>query len=262
MGRTSLRAVLGLVNRETMKEPAQAFLDDLIYVIQKPNYDPNWRQSPWYKPSSMGCTREMYYIRTQEAPNPSTEPNSYELIGMAESGSARHDSIQHWIAAMKDAGIDCEYVDVETYVKQRNLPIKIIEKKGMETKCFDPRYNMSFLTDGIVRYRGRYFIFEFKTETSMKWNRRTMIEDKHVYQGCAYALSFGISQVIFVYENRDTCAKKAYLLEATPELIRQRVVNPMEVCEKSIRRKVVPCRPDRCPDNYCPYSNACMRDGK
>ena len=39
----------------------------------------------------------------------------------------------------------------------------------METKLYHKKLNMSFMTDGIIRYKGKYFIFEFKKETSDKF---------------------------------------------------------------------------------------------
>lgn len=79
---------------------------------------------------------------------------SYQLEGICESGTDRHIRIQQAIENMKNVlNIDVEYIDVAEFVKQRNLTdLEIREKSGMETKLYHKKLNMSFMTDGIIRY--------------------------------------------------------------------------------------------------------------
>ena len=126
----------------------------------------------------------MYF--TRKGIEPEKENKTASGIGILESGTDRHDRIQHVLDSMKDLGMEFEYIDVETYVKEHNLSdIEIIEKKGMETKCFNKRYNMSFLTDGIIKYlpENKYYIFEFKTEISQKFQSREKEELLHIVEG-------------------------------------------------------------------------------
>ena len=63
------------------------------------------------------------------------------LVGIGESGSARHEHIQAYIMKMKDAGYNWEYVDVATFVKERgltNLEVKPT-KSEFETKLHNQR---------------------------------------------------------------------------------------------------------------------------
>ena len=142
---------------------------------------------------------------------------SYQLEGICESGTDGHIRIQQAIENMKNVlNIDVEYIDVAEFVKQRNLTdLEIREKSGMETKLYHKKLNMSFMTDGIIRYKGKYFIFEFKTETSDKFYQRKGVDKKHYNQATAYSIAFKLDKVLFIYENRNTLDKKAYIKEVT-----------------------------------------------
>lgn len=237
----------------------QAFLEDLKISIVKDKV--KHKPSTYYKPSSMVCIRNMYYQRTGTELGASNSTS--ELEGILESGSDRHERIQQAIINMKKNGFPCEYIDVETFVKSRNLDdIKIVGKNGIETKCLNTKYDISFLTDGIIKYRDHYYVLEIKTETSNKHWRREEPEDNHKTQATAYSLSFGINDVIFLYENRDNCSKKTFLIRVTPEMKMERVVGKIESCEGYVKRGIVP---PKCEDKkacqYCNYLNQCRKDG-
>ena len=123
---------------------------------------------------------------------------SYQLEGIYESGTDRHIRIQQAIENMKNVlNIDVEYIDVAEFVKQRNLTnLEIREKSGMETKLYHKKLNMSFMTDGIIRYKGKYFIFEFKTETSDKFYQRKGVDKKLYNQATAYSIAFKLDKVL------------------------------------------------------------------
>ena len=129
--------------QEASKNVASLFLKRINEAIVK--LDPDKKPSNYYKPSSLMCVRQMYF--TRKGVKPEEEMKDPTLIGICESGTDRHDRIQRVLASMKELGMEFEYVDVETYVRENDLrDIEIIERKGMETKCFNKRYNISFLT--------------------------------------------------------------------------------------------------------------------
>jgi hypothetical protein len=106
---------------------------------------------------------------------------------------------------MKDSGMDVEWVDVEEYVKSHNLTdLEIRAKTGTETKLYNKKYNMSFMCDGIVKYKGKYYVIEIKTEISSKFFSREGVDSKHYNQARAYSLNFDIPDVIFIYIRRYT----------------------------------------------------------
>lgn len=262
MARGSLKKVAKLltnINEEVSVE--DQFLHDLISSIEMEDKKESRKPSQTYKPSGMNCIRASYYQVVGVEPEVSDA--AYGLIGIGESGTDRHIRIQKAIELMKDNGFDCEYVDIEKFVKSRKIKdIEIKEKSVMETKCFNKLLNMSFLTDGIVKYKGKYYIFEFKTETSNKWWVRTGVDPKHYKQAISYALNFGLDNVLFVYENRDTCQKKCYMFHVTDDM-KNEVLGYILTCDSYIKEKRVPPKPD--VDNkvcqYCNYRKMCDSNG-
>lgn len=267
IGRTKKlnKIVKNIEQSKQIKTVEQQFLHDLIYSIECEERKNQVPESLTYKPSGMGCIRQCFYVMSG-LPN-ENEVKNYSSVGICESGTDRHERIQKAICAMRNSGIDCEYIDVETYIKQHGLEnkLQIVEKCGMETKIYNPTLNMRFLTDGIVRYKGKYYIFEFKTEISRKWLKRVGIDPVHLSQGCAYSENFGIDEVIFVYENRDTCEKKAYLLSVTPDMRKEKITGFIENCNNYVNEHLVPPMPidadtlKKC--KYCHYKGRCAVDG-
>ena len=235
-----LFSVSNLIKKEeASKNIASLFLQRIeeAYVKIQPPYKP----SIYYKPSSLVCLRQMYF--TRKGIDPEGEYKTASGIGILESGTDRHDRIQHVLDAMKNLGMEFEYIDVETYVKEHNLSdIEIIEKKGMETKCFNKRYNMSFLTDGIIKYipENKYFIFEFKTEISQKFQTREHEEVIHQSRAACYALNFGITDTLFVYEDRNFCNHKAFHYHVTEEDKKFKVTDKIEKVEQYLKEDKVP----------------------
>ena len=265
MGKLNLNRICKLVNVSTSnsKSVADLFATDLEYSIVKYNSmtTPN-TVSKSYKPSSLHCIRNMYYQVTGKE----VEQNSSitaDFIGICESGTGRHNDIQESIIHMKDVGIDCEYINVADYVKEHNLPnLEIIEQCGHETKLFNSKYNIRFLCDGIIKYKGEYYIFEYKTEASFKWNSRDNVDDGHKLQATAYSLSFGLNNVIFLYENRDVCTKKCYLFEVTDDM-RNDLIEKLTICDKYVAKNLVPPKPLDLPVKYCKYcgyADMCRKD--
>ena len=259
----ALLNVFNLVNSSEKELPVQEqFLNDLKTSIQKQDEKDARQPSKTYKPSSLHCMRNMYYQVTGaqgEAGN-----NTSELIGICESGSDPHERIQNAVMQMKDNGIDCEYVDVAAYVFEKQshgnlMDLEIVSKQGFETKLYNKRLNMSFLCDGIIKYKGVYYILEIKTEKSTKfWDRKDVNPD-HILQGTAYSLNLGISQVVFVYECRDDCNKKAYMLDVTDEM-RNELENRILECNGYVERMVPPpisTENSRKACMYCGYAKLC-----
>jgi CRISPR/Cas system-associated exonuclease Cas4 (RecB family) len=263
MSNINFKDICKLVNAATEKSIADFFVADLNYAIiqqQKQNVHPI---SQSYKPSSLHCIRNMYYQVTGQPVDDET-PLTPEGIGIGESGTDRHERIQQAVLYMKTAGIDCEYVDVESYIKEYNIPfLEVIEKKGYETKLFNSKYNFRFMCDGIIKYKGNYYILEIKTETSFKWNKRTGVDPSHYNQAIAYALNFKINDVIFLYECRDTCTKKGYLYSVSDAQINE-LKTLINNCDKYIAMNKVPPIPENiCGSKYCrycDYRNQCKEE--
>lgn len=260
----SVKNIHRLIKSASQAQPVQdAFLADLISCIERYDADQNRTPSRSYKPSSMNCVRNMYF-QIMAYP-PESTPN-YCLTGMSETGTARHEKIQFYLSIMKDYGYDCEYIDVEVYIKQQGLEdLEVIERKGYEVKLYHKKLNIRFLCDGVVKYRGEYYIFEFKTETTHKEVARQGVAEEHYTQAATYSVCLELSGILFVYENRDNCHKKSYLLEVTDDMKYDLVISKIEDCDSYVKTMIVPPKPVEVAKKtcqYCSYRSACKKAGK
>lgn len=263
MARTSMRNVIRLINDSAQRmAPEQQFLYDLKKTIELEDEANSRLPSATYKPSSMNCIRNMYYQVTQTEPDTMSGSN-YTLVGICNSGTDIHIRTQQAIEAMERQGFDCEYIDVAKFVKQRKLKdLEIKEKKGMETKLYHKKYNMSFMCDGIIKYKGHYYILEVKTETSNKWWSREGVDPKHYNQGTAYSICFGIDEIVFLYVNRDVLDMKTFLFVPTDDM-KQNLISTILECDDYVKKLIVPPKPAdvmKKTCEYCSYRERCRKE--
>lgn len=263
MARSSLKNVMRLI--ETVKDtlpPEQDFLNDLKRSIEMTADKDTRLPSKTYKPSGMNCIRQSYYQITGTQPDESHA--SYSLVGICNSGTDIHVRIQTAVEQMKENGMDCEYIDVADFVGQRNLEdLDIVSKNGMETKLYHKKFNLSFMCDGIIKYKKHYYILELKTENSYKFMNRKGVDESHYNQATAYSLSFGIDQVLFVYINRDVLDMKAFMFDVTGEM-KEGLVGYIEDCDGYVRRLIAPPKPENVSKKtcgYCLYKSKCKKEG-
>ena len=85
---------------------------------------------------------------------------------------------------------------------------------------------------------------------------------EHVLQGTAYAVAFDIDDVIFLYECRDNCNKKVFMLHVTDQM-KQDLVGKITECDYYVKNQLVPPKPtlDKMTCAYCAYANRCKKDG-
>lgn len=262
--RKSLFNISRLIDESQGKEVSieTSFSEDMKLCIEKLNASKG-KPSTCYKPSSLSCIRNMYYQRMGAEPDPSSI--SADMVGIAESGTDRHLRIQKYISSMRSFGIDCDYVDVSEYIQTHDIPnLQVLGKNEFETKLFNPQYNLRFLVDGIIYYKGEYYILEIKTESSYKWRDRSGVDVSHLPQAFTYSECLKIPKVLFIYENRDCCSKKYYVLNVT-DSDRKSIVDKITTCESYVKTSVVPTKPidvlkKTC--EYCGYRTLCRRDGK
>ena len=263
MGRSSLKNVARLINvANTKVAPEVDFLANLKRSIEMTDEAGKGKPvSQTFKPSSMNCKRGNYYQLMGMTPD---VPDSvYTSVGICNAGSDIHIRIQTAIMGMQKNGIDCKWVDVEKFVKQRRLDdLEIKMHTKTETKLYHKKYNLSFMCDGIIEYKGKYYIVEIKSEASSKFYTRDGVDPKHYKQATAYSLSFGIDNVIFIYVSRDNLEMKTFMFNVTDEM-RQDLVNYMEEVNGYVEWQRVPPK-GSIPRNicqYCGYKDQCRKDG-
>lgn len=259
---SSFKNILKLIDVETNNLlPHESFLNDLKRSIELEDKKGNTLPSKTYKPSGMNCIRASYYQISGVQPDEGE--SSYTLIGICNSGSDIHQRIQDAVTKMKDNGIDCEYVDVAKYVADRKLDyLDVVANHGFETKLYHKDLNISFLCDGIIKYKNHYYILEIKTESGYKFLNRKGVDTKHYNQASAYSLSLGIDDVIFVYVSRDLLDMKSFCLSVTPEM-RLNILEYIHECDEYLEKKIVPPKPkdyNKLVCQYCNYKTQCGKD--
>lgn len=258
MARTTLANVCRLIEASNAELPIeQEFLADLKRSIEMSNKKNSRKPSPTYKPSSMNCIRNMWYQVMNTDQDDGITP--YTLVGICDSGSDIHIRIQTAVSLMKENDIDCEYIDVAEFVKSRGLHnLEIVSQQGMETKLYHKALNMSFLCDGIIRYKGKYYVLELKSESSNKFWARKGVDTKHYNQATAYSISFELDDVIFVYISRDSLDMKAYIFTPTDEM-KQELVGTIDACDGYVQSQTIPPIPENVDKRVCEFCSYRLR---
>lgn len=259
--RNSLKAVYKMMQATQNDVPIEKqFVNELKRSIEISDKKDSKPPSQTYKPSSMQCMRNMYYQRVGA---PKGGESTAVLIGICESGTDRHERVQAAVSRMRDNGFDCDYIDVSDYVTSRNLDyLEIVGKCGNETKLYDASLAMSFMCDGIIRYKNKYYILEIKTESNHKWLDRKGVADEHKRQAAAYSLAFGLDSVLFLYISRDMCDMKAFMYVVSQEE-KDRVKSDIELCELYVNKGEVPPKDENVPRKactYCAYKSLCQAE--
>lgn len=265
MGRESLKNVSRLISiANTGQSISESFLEDFKRSVILTEEKNSGLPSKTFKPSSLNCARGCYYQIMGVQPEGGSA--SFNLIGICNSGSDIHVRVQTAVMQMIDNGIDCEWIDVEQYIKENNLDYLIVrEKKGTETKLYDTRYGtyISFMCDGIIKYKGKYYILEIKTESDSKWYGRTDVDPKHHKQAISYSNSFKIDTVLFLYVERNLLNIKAFQFNVTDDM-RNELVHFFKNVQGYVERQIVPPKSKDLPTSacrYCSYSVQCRKDG-
>lgn len=264
----NLKNLVKLVNKATEQMPIEkAFLQDLKRSIELTASKNRGSGSRTYKPSAMHCIRQMAYI-IYGKPVDET-PESYMSIGICNSGTDTHQRIQQAVLDMKSNGMNCEYINVADFVRSRNLDYLEIKQEpdfehgSYETKLYHKTLNMSFLCDGIIKYMGKYYILELKTENANKFYNRESVNPDHFNQGTAYSIALGIDDVLFVYINRDTSDMKSFMFTPSDEM-KQDLVGLISNCDSYIKKLKIPPKPlniSKKACEYCAFKTQCRKDG-
>lgn len=255
------KTLMSLIKSKKEELPIeQSFLNDFKQTIISLN--PPRKPSKTFKPSSMNCSRNMYFqITGAEVDSVVADPGN---VRVCESGSASHEKIQYYVSKMQECGFDCEWIDVEKYLEEKHdqgklLSTKVIRKKEYETHCFNDFYNISFLCDGVIKYKGNYYILEIKTEIDNKGLYRTEADDKHRRQSICYSLCLGIDDILWYYEDRNYCTAKPFLTHNTDK-DKQEIIELIEGVNQAVINQLPPDKTENkrlCA--YCPYKTECKK---
>ena len=212
--------------------------------------------SDYIRPSSMyGCERMIFFQRVHSG-SLNGEQSDVPLIEICQSGTDRHLDIQHIVEIME--GVEC--LDLEEVVKEANQKGIKTEFLGWnedhtEARCKNDELSIFFQPDGVIRFMGKEVILEVKTESTYQFSNRYEPKEDHKWQATSYGMGLGIDYVLFLYEDRNFCKKKAYLWKITDEM-KQAVLKKINTVNTACKTGVPPEKnEDKC--TYCKYKNEC-----
>ena len=212
--------------------------------------------SDYIRPSSMyGCERMIFFQRVHSG-SLNGEQSDVPLIEICQSGTDRHLDIQHIVERMD--GVEC--LDLEEMVKEaqaKGIKTEFVgwNEDHTEGRCKNDELSIYFQPDGVLRYKGKDIIFEIKTESTYQFNNRYEPKEDHKWQATCYGMGLGIDYVLFFYEDRNFCRKKAYLWKITEEM-KEAVLNKIRTVNEGIKTGIPPVKNDsKC--TYCKYKNEC-----
>ena len=125
-----LGSLAKMVKQAQENKVAEQFISDLIYTMEEEDRGAVRTPSQSFKPSGIsGCIRSLYYQLMGIAPDDTD--SGVNLIGICESGTDRHERIQDYIAKMNKHDINCKWLDVGEYLKQKGVTDpQVISKSG------------------------------------------------------------------------------------------------------------------------------------
>ena len=263
------RRLLNLINtRKPELPPNKKFLFDVMSCIERCDKEDRRKGSNYYKPSSLHCMRNMYFTRTK-APQ-DADYTQYDAVGMADTGTRRHEAIQSVLLRMKELGYDWKYLNVADYVKEKQkfgkcMTIEVKGTQGAETHLIDKALNISFRCDGIIRRisTNEDYLFEFKNVISFKYDRLdNHALEQHHNQVICYCTALDLDKAFVTYENRDTCKLEVpEVFEVTNEM-KIWLCNYISECEGYVERMIAPPKTKEDKNcRYCPYKTICRKVG-
>ena len=251
MSRKSLAAMIKAGKEDT----PSSFLASLTKAI---GIQEQREPSKTFKPSSLSCIRRAVFEVLGEPRN--TSPQTAMSHGITSAGTFIHEYIQS--QCLKMSGF--EYINVGDYVREKELSLEVrkeqdIENGEYETKLYSPEYNISFLCDGIIKRRDKYFILEIKSCGNQKMFHLEEVPDEYKQQAISYSQLLQIPDVLFLFVNRDLFQKKAFMYSPTREEIRY-WQDKLAYGFECVREKKVPEKPKWANNKfcqYCKYVNSC-----
>lgn len=211
--------------------------------------------SDYFRPSSMyGCERMLFFQRIYAGAK--SESMDTNLIEICNSGTDRHLRIQHLVEDME--GVKC--LDLEEVVKeaqQKGIKTEFVgwNEDHTEARCKNDELHIFFQPDGVINFLGRDVILEIKTESTYQHSNRYEPKAEHKYQATCYGMGLGIDYILFFYEDRNFCGKKAYLWKITEEM-KNTVLKKIDRVSKSLAVGIPPEK-DESKCTYCMYKSEC-----
>lgn len=232
----------------------QFIIDSKLQNIKKERLA--FRPSSYYK-----CTRQVWYFLNEFPQDLKVDPQSERRLKV---GTALHEWVQRDILMELDKNSS----DFKL-LKKEDMPVYgiegiefIDEHQAAETeiKFLDYRFSRIFpisaMIDGAFYFKGKNYIFEFKTIQPYDYKSLKEPLPDHKKQGAIYSLCLGIPNVMFLYLDKGTQRWKAFSTTYTDvhyNWIKRRI----DMLEYYTEKKILPEKEVSRDCNYCPYKKFC-----
>lgn len=247
------------VSSELLDLYEQFALNDL----QKRNSEPS---SKTFAPSSFRCSRRSWFRLRGTEPD-SVRQSDRALDFTAMVGTACHSTIQSLLISLSnnmDPSI-FEWVPLDKYLESHPIPYDYtIQVNGYETQ-FEIKhpYPIKFACDGIVRYKGKYYLLEIKTCELSSFQKLTSPKPHHLDQVKCYCTLLKLQDVWMIYQERQFGGIKSFthyvsLLDMDNTLTQFDYV--MDCVASNIAPRCLPTGDPFC--NGCPYTTKCSQWGR
>lgn len=209
-----------------------------------------------FAPSAFRCPRISWFRLRGVQPDKPNKPDRI-LQFTADIGTACHELIQSTLSER----LGDDWLDVGEYLAQANLGYQYeVSKDGFEThvEIFDPP--VRFACDGLVRWKGEYYLLEIKTSEYSSWDELTSAKPQHVDQIKFYATLLNIDKVLVMYQDRQYGEIKCYEMKITLQDmkgIRDKIKYVQDMVESNLAPEKLPKDDPWCTAAHCPYYQKC-----
>lgn len=208
-----------------------------------------------FAPSGFRCRRLQWFrLRGTE---PDVFPVDKVLSFTAEVGTDRHKAIQSKLSQTPEI----LWVNVEEYLKEHGNPAfsdYTVRQNGMETLVSIPSVPIEFACDGIVKYKGEYYLLEIKTSEYESFSKLTAPKPNHIEQVMCYCTFLGLSKVLFLYEDRKFGNLKCFEISVSYS-DKDSILNIISYVNDMVDKNIAPPKLNTndilCTN--CPYAKKC-----
>ena len=213
-----------------------------------------------FAPSSFRCPRISWFRLRGVQPDTATVTDR-TLEFTAEIGTACHEIIQRNLKeVLKD-----DWIDVKWYLDSIKPDYSYtVEQDGYETKIEIDSPPVRFACDGIIRWKGEFYLLEIKTSEYASFDELTDPKPQHEDQIKFYCTLLGISKVLVLYQDRQYGGLKCYevvVTEQDKQAVRDRIKYVQDMVEANIAPERLPRDDSWCTAAHCPYYKKCKQWG-
>lgn len=246
-------ARLARFNSATSSDFLDLYTDTVDNEIIAQNAEPKHQT---FAPSAFRCPRVSWFRLRGVQPDKPAKPDRVMQF-TADIGTACHELIQSRLStALKD-----DWIDVGKYLEESKVQYKYeLEKSGYEThiEIFDPP--VRFACDGIVRWRGEYYLLEIKTSEFSSWDELTSAKPQHIDQIKFYATLLNLDKVLVMYQDRQYGEIKCYEMHIS-SVDKQEILNKIKYVQEMVECNLAPSKLPKddpwCTAAHCPYYQKC-----